>query len=100
MDMSASEGPLQGAGHDGTPPGQATSDAPSCYLAYMLRLWRAETKDGPVWRASLESPHTGERARFAGLEALFAFLVEKTGGDVRRTQPRMKPDPSEKGGGE
>jgi hypothetical protein len=48
------------------------------YQAYMLRLWRVDTGRGPVWRASLESPHTGERRGFASLEALFAFLTEKT----------------------
>jgi hypothetical protein len=47
----------------------------------------------------VESPHTGERQGFARLEALFAFLEEKTGGDVRGAQPRTKPGPSEKGGG-
>jgi hypothetical protein len=69
------------------------------YLAYMLRLWRVETEDGPAWRASLESPHTGERAGFASPAALFAFLVEKMGGDVRGAQLQAKPEPSEKGGG-
>jgi hypothetical protein len=69
------------------------------YLAYMLRMWRVEAEDGPAWRASLESPHTGERVGFGSLEALFAFLVEKTGGDVCGAQPRTKPGPSEKGGG-
>jgi hypothetical protein len=42
------------------------------YLAYMLRLRRVEAEDGPGWQASLESPHTGERAGFPCLEALFA----------------------------
>ena len=78
MDLSASDGHLQGAGRADTPPGQATSDEPPRYLAYMLRLWRVEVEDGPTWRASLESPHNGERQGFASLEALFAFLVEKT----------------------
>jgi hypothetical protein len=49
------------------------------YLAYMLRMWRVEAEDGPAWRASVESPHTGERHGFANLEMLFAFLAEKTG---------------------
>jgi hypothetical protein len=47
------------------------------YLAYMLRLWRADDADAPIWRASLESPHTGERHGFHDLEALFAFLKEE-----------------------
>jgi hypothetical protein len=76
-----------------------TAEQPG-YLAYLLHLWRVNDDGKPVWRASLESPHTGERVGFGSLEALFAFLVEKTGGDVRRAQPRMKPEPSEEGGGE
>jgi hypothetical protein len=50
----------------------------SGYLAYLLRLWRVNDEEGPVWRASLESPHSGERRGFANLELLFAFLEEKT----------------------
>jgi hypothetical protein len=48
------------------------------YLAYMLRLWLVDD-EGPVWRASLESPHTGERHTFADSHELLAFLEEKTG---------------------
>jgi hypothetical protein len=69
------------------------------YLAYMLRMWRVEAEDGPVWRASVESPHTGERRGFASLEVLFVFLVGKTGGVARGVQPEAKPEPSEKRGG-
>jgi hypothetical protein len=70
------------------------------YLAYMLRVWRVEAEDGPVWRASLESPHTGERQGFANLQLLFAFLEKKTGGFAPGAQPQARPGPSEKGGGE
>jgi len=48
------------------------------YLAYLLRLWQVNDDGKPVWRASLESPQTGERVGFANLEMLFAFLEEKT----------------------
>ena len=48
------------------------------YLAYMLRLWQVSSDREPIWRTSLESPHTGERHGFANLETLFAFLEEKT----------------------
>ncbi len=51
---------------------------PRCYLAFMLRLWQVGGEGEPAWRASLESPHTGERRGFASLEALFAFLEEQT----------------------
>jgi hypothetical protein len=47
------------------------------YLSYLLRLWRV-SGERSVWRASLESPHTGERIGFASLDALFAFLREQT----------------------
>jgi hypothetical protein len=73
-----------------------TKEAPR-YMAYMLRLWRANTGAQPVWRASLESPHTGERLGFASLEALFVFLVEKTGGVTHRAQPWAESERSEKG---
>jgi hypothetical protein len=47
------------------------------YVAYMLRLWQAGSREGmPVWRASLENPHTGERLVFGDVEGLFAFLSE------------------------
>ena len=51
---------------------------PHRYLAYMLRLWQARSKE-TVWRASLESPHTGERHGFASLDDLISFLQRQTG---------------------
>ena len=49
------------------------------YLAYMLRLWKAGSRGGqPIWRASLENPHTGERLAFGDTDALFAFLAGLT----------------------
>jgi hypothetical protein len=54
-------------------------DRSPTYLSYMLRLWQAGSRDGKsVWRASLEDPHTGERQAFGDVEALVAFLAEKT----------------------
>lgn len=44
----------------------------SRYLSYLLRLW--QTGSQPIWRASLESPLTGERQGFASLQELFTFL--------------------------
>ena len=52
---------------------------PRPYISYLLRLWQVKGGDEVVWRASLESPHTGERRGFANLEALFAFLQQQTG---------------------
>jgi hypothetical protein len=31
-----------------------------------------------LWRAALESPHTGERQAFADLPGLFAYLEQRT----------------------
>ena len=49
------------------------------YQAYMLRLWQDQDETGPVWCASLESPHTGERWGFANVEALFEFVRQEIG---------------------
>ena len=48
------------------------------YLSYLLRLWQIKSEGELVWRASLESPHTGKRRGFADLKALFAFLQRQT----------------------
>lgn len=53
------------------------------YLSYLLRLWRVDEASGgrgcAVWRASLESTHTGERKGFADLEELCGFLRGRIG---------------------
>ena len=56
------------------------SDETHDYQAYMLRVWRTTYKGQWQWRASLESPHTGERQSFTSLEQLFAFLKERCEG--------------------
>jgi len=48
------------------------------YLAYLLRLWRAGG-EAALWRASLESPRTGEQVNFASLDELLEFLRQQTG---------------------
>ena len=53
-------------------------DEQTHYLAYMLRLWAVDSNNESVWRASLESPATGDRQAFRSLSALFEFLEEKT----------------------
>jgi hypothetical protein len=50
------------------------------YISYLLRLWQVTVGDKPVWRALLESPHTGERRGFADLASLVAFLEEEMAG--------------------
>lgn len=49
------------------------------YISYLLRLWQVRTGNELVWRASLESPQTGERTGFANIEDLFAFLQQQMG---------------------
>ena len=49
------------------------------YISYLLRLWRVNRTGKPVWRASLESPQTGQRLAFANLADLFAILADETG---------------------
>jgi hypothetical protein len=63
------------------------------YLAYMLRMWRVDTEEGIAWRASVESPHTGERQGFASLETLFAFLTEKTEGTPASSEDNRSIEP-------
>jgi hypothetical protein len=62
----------------------------------MLRLWQAGSRAGlPVWRASLENPHTGERLAFGDTETLFAFLADLTAGRVdEKTPPDLSEPPS------
>ena len=44
------------------------------YLSYMLRLWETSNGEKQIWRASLESPGSGQRQGFASLESLIDFL--------------------------
>jgi len=68
------------------------NEEPDAYQAYLLRLWRARYKGKWQWRASLESPHTGERQAFASLEQLFTFLDERCGSQTADTPP-VKDEP-------
>jgi hypothetical protein len=47
------------------------------YISYLLRLWQIGSEGELAWRASLESPHTGERRGFANLTDLFTFLQKE-----------------------
>jgi hypothetical protein len=44
------------------------------YEAYLLHLWESDQAGELIWRASLESTHTGERHGFVDLDSLFAYL--------------------------
>ena len=48
------------------------------YVSYLIRLWQIKNAGKLVWRASLESPSTGERVGFASLDELFGFLRRQT----------------------
>jgi hypothetical protein len=65
------------------------------YLAYLLRLWQAREGGCAVWRASVESPQTGERRGFASLADLFTFFQGEVGQVDRDQHP---PNVGEKGG--
>jgi hypothetical protein len=61
------------------------SDEPDAYQTYLLHLWRAKSHGKWQWRASIETPHTGERHVFASLEQLFAYLSGKCDSQVPQT---------------
>jgi hypothetical protein len=59
-------------------------DKPTDY-SFILRLWQiqgeevqGEREEQWFWRASLDDPQTGDRVGFTDLEALFAYIREKT----------------------
>jgi hypothetical protein len=58
-------------------------------------LWQAGADDELVWRASLESPHTGERLSFADAGSLFAFLDAQMRGNSRREAVSLGGDESQ-----
>jgi hypothetical protein len=55
------------------------------YVSYLLRMWQDSSDEEPsrskeaVWRATLQSPRTGERVGFASLDDLFDFLKVQAG---------------------
>ncbi len=63
---------------------------PSCYVSYLLRLWQTHDGETWIWRASLESPGTGERHGFASLKALFDFLEAQTDIHVIKSEYRFE----------
>lgn len=54
------------------------------YLSYLLRLWRVEGGEQPIWRASLKGAGGGEQVGFASLEELFDYLRAETAVHRRR----------------
>ncbi len=47
------------------------------YISYLVRLWQGRIGGDLVWRASLESPRTGEHRGFASPADLFAFMEQE-----------------------
>ena len=62
------------------------------YLAYMLRLWQVNDDGKPVWRASVESPHTGERHGFQPGAAVRVSGGKDGRAHTRRAAARQQPD--------
>jgi hypothetical protein len=54
-------------------------------VSYLLRMWRdsddekSPTSEESPWRASLQSPHTGDMVGFGSLDDLFDFLRDQVG---------------------
>ena len=63
--------------HDAGQRGRPVNIEPQPYLSYLLRLWLAENGGERIWRASLESPRSGQRTGFASLNDLFDFLRQE-----------------------
>ena len=62
----------------------------SNYTAYMLRIWQEERNGRPVWRASLETPGSGERRAFASLTELLAFLETDMESELEPAQTKLE----------
>jgi hypothetical protein len=64
------------------------------YLSYLLRLWETSNGEARIWRASLESPGSGQRRGFANLQSLIDFLEAQTGQTTltSRSAPQNGPD--------
>ena len=55
------------------------------HRSYVLRLWEVQSGGERAWRASLQSPDTGERHAFGDVQSLFRFLE-------RTTEVPLEPD--------
>lgn len=68
---------------------------PEGYRAYLVRLWEVHSGGKRVWRAALESVHSGERQAFTNLDGLFAYLEHQTAGSDRIEAKQSRPDDEE-----
>jgi hypothetical protein len=62
----------------------------STYQSYLLRLWQVRQNGKTIWRASLESTHTGARENFADLKQAFDFLHGSLRGNRDKILRRRK----------
>ncbi|MFQ5596261.1 MAG: hypothetical protein ACE5HA_19130 [Anaerolineae bacterium] len=60
------------------------------YISYLLRLQRVRSHGRWVWRASLESPVSGNRQSFQDLPTLFAFLEAQTGSETPQDETDLE----------
>jgi hypothetical protein len=63
------------------------------FLSYLLRLWQVRCEGELVWRASLESPTTGERQGFGSLAELLTHLedvCDRAAADSAQTPDRTE----------
>jgi hypothetical protein len=66
------------------------------YVSYLLRMWQdsGDERSFPpkeaLWRASLQSPHTGERIGFGDPEDLFAYLRAQIGDEYTAREDQRK----------
>lgn len=63
------------------------------YHAYLLRLWETSNGERQIWRASLESPGSGQRQGFASLQGLMEFLEVQI-----KSQDELRREPDAQGG--
>jgi hypothetical protein len=58
---------------------------PTLYRSFVLHIWRegrVASGEQPIWRMSLEDPHSAERIGFKGIDELVAFLKRWAASDA------------------
>ena len=68
------------------------TSTPRRYQSYLIRLWRSENDEAPIWHASTEDTMTGERRNFAGITQLFRFLEQQTSEQQTAEPTQPAPD--------
>lgn len=66
------------------------------YFSYLLRIWLQIDSETPVWRASLEDPHTRKVIQFPQLAELDAYLNEVTAPGTPTTPAHPQKESQEK----